>query len=157
MLPNGGWLAIGAIVLTVAGACGGRVEGTPDGGGGDAGSGGSGSSSSSSSSSSGGGTTDGQAGTSCVDVSLSSFDSSCHEDGDCTIVMTGQICTGDCLCGGSTINLSSLPSYEAAIAGIKTSACGCPAEPVPQCLGGTCALCLGSPNDPPACPEAFDT
>jgi hypothetical protein len=71
-------------------------------------------------------------------------------------VTTGNLCPGNCFCGGSSINVASLPAYQSAVAGIEQGACSCPYESAPQCREGTCAVCYGLPSDPPACAGAAD-
>lgn len=89
-----------------------------------------------------------------MDIQLSSYDTSCKQDSDCTTIATGEICSGDCLCGGSPINVSGLPRYDAALASVPLGLCGCPAEAAPRCLGGQCTICNG-PNGPSGCfPDA---
>ncbi len=112
-------------------ACTGKTSESGDGGAGDGGGSGS-----------GGG---------CVDVELSTYDLSCQQDSDCIVISAGQICPGDCDCGGSTINASGQARYQSAVSGIQTGVCGCPLENQPQCLGNVCTICRGIPSDPPAC------
>jgi hypothetical protein len=140
-------VTIALLALALAAGCTGKTEGGPssgeDGGSGSSSGGGSGGSSGSS-----GG---------CVDVPLSSFDTSCTQSSDCTLATTGQICPGNCLCGGSAINVASQGAWERAVAGIPVGECGC-FEPPPQCVNGVCTICTGTSNDPAGCnsgaPEA---
>src|SRR5208283_2561625 len=67
----------------------------------------------------------------CVDVELSTYDLSCQEDSDCITISAGQICPGDCACGGATINVSGQARYQSAVSGIQTGVCGCPLENEP--------------------------
>jgi hypothetical protein len=83
-----------------------------------------------------------------VDVVLSSYDQSCNIDADCVTITSGNLCSGDCRCGGSTINKSGLATYESETSGLGASTCFCPAEGVPQCIGGTCTLCGPGSTDP---------
>jgi hypothetical protein len=126
----------GAFMLLAA--CSGKTLGNTDGGtGGEAGSGGG----------SGGGGGSSSGGPGCVDVSLSSFDTSCRNDGDCTTVTVGELCPDSCLCGGAAISVSSQAAWKQATAGLGGGFCGCPLEGIPQCVAGTCAIC----NDPASC------
>jgi hypothetical protein len=86
-----------------------------------------------------------------VFIDPSTYDQSCKVDADCVPITAGDICTGACLCGGVTINRSGQARYDAAISGIMPGPCLCPAQPVPQCIGGTCGFCTGGPTDPPGC------
>jgi hypothetical protein len=92
---------------------------------------------------------DGAAG--CIDVPLSGFDTTCSRDRDCVTVTTGEVCPGDCLCGGSAINASDQARYQQEIAGVPIGECGCPLLGVPQCIAGTCTICTGGTNDPARC------
>jgi hypothetical protein len=118
-------------------ACGGKVFGTVPGGDGGDGFG-------------GGSVGNGGDAKLCVEVALSSFDQSCNQDSDCATITTGTLCTGDCRCGGATINQSGLARYESETSGLGVSACHCPLEGIPHCISGTCSLCgPGSPD--PSC------
>jgi hypothetical protein len=119
-------------------ACSGRTVGTVSGDGG-------------SSSSSGGGSSSGSGGGSCVDIVVSSFDTSCQQDTDCVPITAGEICPGTCPCGGSAINASDQARYQQTLSSVQTGFCGCPEEPLPRCLQNVCTVCHGAPGDPPAC------
>jgi hypothetical protein len=82
-----------------------------------------------------GGTSDGRA---CVTIELSSYDRSCKADKDCTTIASGTLCSGGCACGDSAINASGEATYVAAIKGIASLACPCPAEFAPVCDNGVC-------------------
>lgn len=136
-------------------ACSGKIETTGSGDGGSS-SGSSGSSSGGSGSSSGGSGSGSSSGSSsgggtCVDVVLSSYDTSCQTSSDCISITAGQICAGDCACGGATINASGQARYDAAISSIQLGECACPLEGTPQCLQSQCTICTGGPSDPPEC------
>jgi hypothetical protein len=155
-------------VLVVLGlvACGGKTVGGPGGNGegtgssggssGSGGSGGSGSGSTGGGSSTGGSSTGGGSSGSgeCVDVSASSFSAACVRDSDCTLVTTGQVCTGSCDCGDTPINQSSLAAYDAATAGITFSECPCPYSGAPRCIADQCTVC---PPEDPTCADAGTT
>jgi len=79
-------------------------------------------------------------GSTCVEVDLSSYDTSCNQDSDCFLIQTGQVCDGDCTCGGEPINVSGEMQYEQAVSGIVFAECGCPVGPAGTCLNGTCTL-----------------
>jgi hypothetical protein len=90
----------------------------------------------------------------CVDVDLSSFDQSCQLDSDCMDITAGKICTGQCACGGSAINVSSESAYEQAIAPVGNgTACPCPFSGQPRCLSNHCALCGVGLDQPAGCPD----
>src|SRR5271155_4648780 len=71
----------------------------------------------------------GGAGT-CVDVAVSSYDTSCESASDCTGITVGDICSGYCACPNAFINRSSLVQYQKNVAGLSTSnpPCECPAS-----------------------------
>jgi hypothetical protein len=91
---------------------------------------------------------DGQA---CVDISTSSYDTSCSTASDCISITAGRLCPESCACGGATINVSGQAAYDEATAGLANGGCPCPSGPVPQCIAGTCTLCTGEPGDPSGC------
>jgi hypothetical protein len=78
----------------------------------------------------------------CVDIDLADYDQSCVKASDCTIIQSGEVCSGSCNCGDSSINQSGLAEYEKATAGIAPSSCPC-AEAMPECVHGKCALPSG--------------
>jgi hypothetical protein len=153
-----------AVVGSLIGACGGRTA--------DVGSGSSGGSSSGSSGSSGGGWSSGSSGGSsgapsgsgsttstsgsstgaCINVNPSSFDQSCNLSSDCVAIVSGTICTGECLCGGNAaINVSDQSRYFAEVKAVVLGMCGCPAGAPAACSNHTCVACTGRPSDPPEC------
>jgi len=81
------------------------------------------------------------AGGACVNIDLSTYDQSCRQDSDCTLITPGEICPGDCSCGGATVNVSEEARYVAAVSGLQTGVCGCPAEESPRCIQNRCTLC----------------
>lgn len=83
------------------------------------------------------GTSDGGA---CVNVDLSSYDTSCNQASDCTAISTGQICTGGCACDNALINASALPQYQQATSSVHPLACSCPAFPLAQCIQHKCVI-----------------
>jgi hypothetical protein len=86
----------------------------------------------------------------CVDIQLSSFDTSCTTSADCVSVTTGTICTGSCACGGSTINVSDQAKYDAELSSVHPAECPCVSAGAPQCVGSTCTICGGA-SSPPGC------
>jgi len=77
----------------------------------------------------------------CVYVDPSSFDHSCNVDSDCTSILSGDICSGQCDCGGNTaINVDGESQYQDDVAGIAFLGCPCPAPPPTVCVAGTCEL-----------------
>lgn len=95
-------------------------------------------------------------GTACIDISTSSYQTSCHTAADCVVVTTGHLCPGACFCGGATINASGQAAYEQATQGLGNGGCPCPSGPEPECISGTCTLCYGGPNDPAGCEASPD-
>jgi len=91
------------------------------------------------------------AGVECVDIDLSSYDTSCMTNSDCIVIQTGQVCDGNCACGGSPVNADGEATYEQAIRGIMLAGCPCPAEAPPACVGNVCTPCSGRTSDPPEC------
>jgi hypothetical protein len=89
-------------------------------------------------------------GMACVDIDLATYSTTCQTADDCMVIQSGELCNGDCFCGGSTVSASEAARYNAAVASITPGACGCPVFGDPQCLNGQCVLCEGS-NQPPAC------
>jgi hypothetical protein len=83
-----------------------------------------------------------EAGSTCADIELSSYDQTCTKTSDCIEITSGEICPTSCLCGGSTINKDGQAKYEAAISGIKTQNCPCAAGPIPSCVHGKCTMPL---------------
>ncbi len=77
---------------------------------------------------------------SCVNVDLSTYDRSCKQASDCVSVTAGEVCTGQCSCGGSFINAGALGRYQQAVAGIEPGTCFCGVGPAPECIDGTCTV-----------------
>jgi hypothetical protein len=88
----------------------------------------------------------------CIDIDLAAYDRSCTSSADCISITSGQICSGACACGGSAVNASGAAQYDAALSGLELGICGCPFMGLPQCVGGTCAVC-GHADSPTACPD----
>jgi hypothetical protein len=88
----------------------------------------------------------------CVDINLASYDQSCKKTSDCISITSGEICSGQCNCGGSTINKSGEGQYESAISGLTLEDCPCVEEGSPTCVLGMCVMC-GGPKSPPGCPD----
>jgi hypothetical protein len=85
----------------------------------------------------------------CVDIDLSTFDRSCNQASDCIDIRTGTVCTGECICGDSLVNVSEQPRYAKAIAPITSVgvACSCGASP-PECIHHTCTTCEPGSTNP---------
>jgi hypothetical protein len=77
----------------------------------------------------------------CVDVDLSTYDTSCQSQTDCVQVTAGQICTGSCECGGAAINASSYVQYMEATSAIEPAGCPCASDGEVDCIDNTCILC----------------
>jgi hypothetical protein len=110
---------------------------------------------------------DGGAGTtpaSCI-ISASDYDQSCKVDGDCAGVTSGNYCMAGCLCGGSAINVSALPQFNAAVAAtplgsgaLGGTGCPCPDTMGPCCRHGTCTDdCFSAGDTLAACADAGGT
>lgn len=78
----------------------------------------------------------------CVNIDVSSYDQSCMQSSDCIVVTDGMVCTGECACGGSLINVDGQARYEQATAGIVPAVCSCPAWGEPTCVQDRCVFCL---------------
>ena len=89
----------------------------------------------------------------CVDIELSTYDQSCKLDTDCTEVTSGVLCTDQCECGGSVINVDGEARYNAAVAPIHGAACPCQSDGNARCVQDHCTLCGFGPNQPPGCPD----
>jgi hypothetical protein len=89
----------------------------------------------------------------CVYVDLTTYDLSCKSDSDCIQITSGEICSGECTCGGSAINADGQAQYDQQLSEITLAPCGCPAIGVPRCITGTCTLCKFGPNGTPGCPD----
>jgi hypothetical protein len=84
----------------------------------------------------------------CVDIDLSTYDQSCVLASDCILILTGQVCSSDCSCGGSPVNASERPRYEAATSGITFAKCFCPVEVAPSCVASKCIRPVAVPLNP---------
>jgi hypothetical protein len=89
----------------------------------------------------------------CVNVDLSTYDLSCKSDSDCIEITSGEICSGSCACGGSTINADGQARYDQQLSQVDLAPCGCPAFGVARCITGTCTLCPFGPNGTPSCAD----
>jgi hypothetical protein len=84
----------------------------------------------------------------CVDIDLSTYDQSCVRASDCIVILTGEVCSSECTCGGSPVNGSEQPRYEEATSGITFGKCFCPVELAPSCVGNKCVLPVAVPLNP---------
>ena len=91
----------------------------------------------------------------CVYINPAAFDRYCIQDSDCLSVTVGQICTGQCLCGGGAISSSEGPRYNAAVASIgAVDDCPCVYEGPVVCVEGQCTQCPASGSaEQPGCPD----
>jgi hypothetical protein len=87
----------------------------------------------------------------CVNIDLATYDRSCQTSTDCIDIASGQICSGDCACGGSAVNVDGEARYKAALSGVTIGECPCVAGGIPACIQNVCTLC-GLGNQPP-CPD----
>ena len=76
----------------------------------------------------------------CVDIDLSTYDTSCMLASDCVDITAGELCSGSCRCGGSAVNQSEQARYDKATAGLRLGLCPCPAELPPLCVGNKCII-----------------
>ncbi len=76
----------------------------------------------------------------CVDIELSTYDQSCTQTSDCVLIQTGEVCSGQCACGGEPVNISEKPRYQQATSGIGFGTCSCPLEFAPICFEKRCIL-----------------
>jgi hypothetical protein len=80
-------------------------------------------------------------GSSCVYIDPSTYNQSCNQASDCILIATGELCSGQCDCGGSPVNISEQSRFNQATSGIQFAGCNCPFEPVPECTaGGACVI-----------------
>jgi hypothetical protein len=81
----------------------------------------------------------------CVNIDPSAYDRSCKVDADCTSIRSGQVCSGQCDCGGDApVSLTGEAQYESAVAGLLLQGCPCPAPAQVGCFSGTCQAALAS-------------
>ena len=90
----------------------------------------------------------------CVDIDLSTYDTSCVENIDCITIQSGEVCSGSCDCGGSPVSASEQARYDQATSGIVFAGCPCPSGGLLECIAGTCVICGYGPNRPAGCPDA---
>jgi hypothetical protein len=81
----------------------------------------------------------------CVNIDLSTYDQSCVLASDCIVILTGQVCSSECNCGGSPVNASEQRRYDEATSGIRFGECSCPVETAPSCVGNKCILPVAVP------------
>jgi hypothetical protein len=87
-----------------------------------------------------GGSTGSDGGT-CVDIALSTYSRSCDHASDCIKIMAGEVCDGECDCGGdSAVSASEQSRYDEATSSIRFGKCECPVEPNVQCIAHTCTI-----------------
>jgi hypothetical protein len=103
----------------------------------------------------------------CVDIELSSAETTCERDQDCVLVVTGSVCPRyvptvgsnvGTLCENGAANSSGAARIGAQIAAIPHGNDAgidfCDAIPgTPRCLQGQCTVC-GPGNGPPGCFDA---
>jgi hypothetical protein len=100
----------------------------------------------------------------CVDIDVSTYETSCVANSDCIDVTAGTICDGyECICGGAAINTSGDTRYQAALSSVRPGpgpACQCPYLGRALCVwqgasSGVCTYCpspgSGQPS-PQGCP-----
>jgi hypothetical protein len=87
----------------------------------------------------------------CVYIDLSDYPTGCQFDSDCTTITSGEICSGSCACGGSTINVSGQAEYDDAVQSLQIEGCPCPFTGEPRCIESACTLCGLGPNQPAGC------
>jgi hypothetical protein len=82
----------------------------------------------------------------CVDIDLSAYDSSCNQTSDCILIRTGEVCSGQCECGGEPVNASEETRYRQATSGITFGLCFCPIQASPECLENRCVFPVAVPS-----------
>ncbi len=90
----------------------------------------------------------------CVDIAVTPSELACEADTDCELVPTGEVCTGQCGCGGTAVNEAAVQTIEAELAPVHLAPCPCPAPPAPRCSHHQCVTCGYGPNQPPECEDA---
>ena len=90
----------------------------------------------------------------CIDFVVNAADHTCASDQDCTLVRSGEICSGQCSCGSTPINASGVARYESDIAPLALEACPCVFPGNARCLAGRCTLCGPGPDQPAGCVDA---
>jgi hypothetical protein len=96
-------------------------------------------------------------GVSCVDFEVGPSDLSCGSDSDCALVRTGEVCSGQCLCGDSPVNAAAAARFQSETASLTLEGCPCAFPGEAHCLGGQCTLCGLGPNQPAGCGELGTT
>jgi hypothetical protein len=89
----------------------------------------------------------------CVTIAAASYDRSCADDSDCTLIPVGTLCSGGCGCEGDTINKKDEAKVSGALAQVKLQACPCHAAGTARCVTNVCTLCTFGPTNPPGCPD----
>jgi hypothetical protein len=84
----------------------------------------------------------------CVDIELSTYDLSCKQASDCILIQTGEVCSGQCSCGGQPVSASEQSRYDQATSGIRFVGCSCPKEVAPSCFENRCEYLTVLPIDP---------
>ncbi len=79
----------------------------------------------------------------CVTIPPTTYSTTCKVNADCTSLPSGQVCSGQCNCGGMPVNVSGVPAYTAATQGLTFADCPCALQPI-ACVAGTCIVC-GAP------------
>jgi hypothetical protein len=79
-------------------------------------------------------------GSQCVYVDPSSYDRSCTQASDCFVIQTGDVCEGQCACGGLPVNVSGQSRYDEETNGVSFGQCFCPYEGTLLCIGKSCVL-----------------
>ena len=77
----------------------------------------------------------------CVDIDLSTYDTSCAQASDCITILAGEVCSGSCDCFGPAVSASEQSRFDQAISGIEFADCPCVSPGPLKCLVGTCVLC----------------
>jgi hypothetical protein len=97
----------------------------------------------------------GPAASTCT-LRASDYDRSCTKNADCTLIGTGNACTGSCIvdtcANNTTINVSALGQYMADYDKTpfamchENYPCNCPLALAPRCIKGTCVGGLDVPD-----------
>jgi len=79
------------------------------------------------------------AGDTCIDIDLATYDQSCQQASDCILIFTGEVCSpSDCPCNQALVNISGEPRYDQAYNSLPLFICSCPSLGEPECIAGKC-------------------
>lgn len=89
----------------------------------------------------GGGDTGAEAdGGTCVEIDVTSADTTCASDSDCTSIIAGMVCPKSCDCPGTAVNNGAAAQFAPLTSPFPFTTCSCPYEFSPSCVRGQCTL-----------------